>query len=249
MHVHSHIVASHLWYITQLNIAIFIGLLDRFVIQKHYQDSRTKSVDRLTSNGYELKYVHGKARKMWHLAYTLIKNPGVAELRRRERKHKKSASKLATLVTSKNSHISDFAFANELAINNEGFEMETIVKEPAVKNDGFEVEAIVNKLAIKNDDDIELETTIKEPAVENDGVCEVEAIVNKLAVKNDDDIDLEAAIKEPAVKNDDGCEVEAIVKEPTEKNDDSFEVEVIVNESAERNDDGSEVKENPWQHC
>ena len=146
----------------------YIGLLDRFVIQKHYQDSRTKSVDHLTSGDYELKYAYSKARKMWQLAYTLIKNPDLVELRRRERKHKKSADKLATSVTSKNSHISDFAFANELAINNEGFEMETIIKEPARKNDGFEVEAIVNKLTVKNDDDIELETTIKEPAVEND---------------------------------------------------------------------------------
>ena len=208
--------------------AIFIGLLDRFVIQKHYQDSRTKSVDRLTSGGYELKYVYGKARKMWHLAYTLIKNPELAELRRREKKHTKSADKVATSVTSKNSHISDFAFANELAINNESFEMETIVKEPARKNDSFEVEAIVNKLAVNNDDGIELEAAIKEPAV-----------------KNDDDIELEATIKEPAVKNDDDCEVEAIVKEPFEKNDDGFEVEIIVNEMAERNDDDSEVKENP----
>ena len=163
-------------------------MLDRLVIQKHYQDSRTKSVDRLTSDGYELKYVHGKARKMWHLAYTLIKNPDLTKLRRRERKHKKSASKYATPVTSKNSHISDFAFANELAINNGGFEVNVAINEHAVN-------------------DFEVETTFREPAERND---RVEAVVNKLAVKNDDSIEMEAIVKVPAEENGNGFEVEVI---------------------------------------
>ena len=156
-------------------------------IQKHYQDSRTKSVDRLTSDGYELKYVHGKARKMWHLAYTLIKNPDLAELRRRERKHKKSASKFATPVTSKNSHISDFAFANELAINNEDFEVNVAINEQAIN-------------------DFEVETVLREPAEKNDIGFGVAAVVNKQTVRNDNGIKFEAVVTEPGERNDDGFE-------------------------------------------
>ena len=167
-------------------------------------------VNRFTGAAYELKYLHGKARKMWYLAYTLIKNPGIAELRRRGIKNKKSASKLATPVTSKNSHISDFAITNELAINNDAFEMETIVKEPARKNDdAFEVKVIVNELAVKNEDVVELEATIKEPT---------------LAVKNDDGFEAEAVVKQLDEKNDNGFEVEIIVTEPVERNDGDFEV-------------------------
>ena len=166
-------------------------MLDRLVIQKHYQDSRTKSVDRLTSGGYELKYVHGKARKMWHLAYTLIKNPDLTKLRRNRRKHKKSTSKYATPVTSKNSHISDFAFANELAINNEGFEVNVAINEQAVN-------------------DFEVETTFRELAKRNDIGFGVAAVVNKQTVKNDDGIKMEAIVIEPAEENGNGFKVEVI---------------------------------------
>ena len=190
-------------YHSVIYFAIFIAMLDRLVIQKHYQDSRIKSVDRLTSGGYELKYVHGKARKMWHLAYTLIKNPDIAKLRRRGRKLKKSASKLATLVTSKNSHISDFAYANELAINNEGFEVNVAVNEQAVN-------------------DFEVETVFREPAERNDIGFGVEAVVNELAVKNDNGIELEATVIEPAAIGFE--EVTANVLAEINKLNDGFEV-------------------------
>ena len=145
-------------------IAIFTGMMDRFLIQKYYQDSRTRTVDRLTSDCYELRYLHGKARKMWYLAYTLINNPGLVELRRRGSTHGKSASKLAIPVTSKNSHISDFAITNELAM------------------DDFEVNTVVNKQTVNN---FEVETIVKEPAEKSDNDFEVEVIVNEQVERND----------------------------------------------------------------
>ena len=173
------IVCTYGALLSLIYMAIFTGMMDRFLIQKYYQDSRTRTADRLTSNCYELRYLHGKARKMWYLAYTLINNPGLVELRRRCKGRKKSASKLTIPVTSKNSHISDFAIANELAmddfemnavVNKQtviGFEMETV--EPDEKSDrGFKVEAVVNELAIQNENGIKVEAAVNIPAETNE---------------------------------------------------------------------------------
>lgn len=77
----------------------FIGILDRFTIQNHYGDTLTNIVHLFRNDEYELKPKHSKARKMWHLAYTLVSNPDLAELRRRD-KATASTDDLAAPITS-----------------------------------------------------------------------------------------------------------------------------------------------------
>lgn len=61
--------------INLLNLYTLLGLLDRFTYQKRYTVSNELSHNPVTI---------GKARKMWYLAYTLLRNPKLIELRKIE---------------------------------------------------------------------------------------------------------------------------------------------------------------------
>ena len=87
-----------------------IGILDRFTVQNYYQDTQINTVH---PDEYKLKPLKSKARKMWYLAYTLVRNPDLLELRRRLGTDSRTNS--IVQVISKNSDTTDFGIANELA--------------------------------------------------------------------------------------------------------------------------------------
>ena len=87
-----------------------IGILDRFTIQNYYQDTQINTVHPV--NEYKLKPLKSKARKMWYLAYTLVRNPDLLELRRRSSMDSK-ANNIIVQITSHNSDTTGFGIANE----------------------------------------------------------------------------------------------------------------------------------------
>ena len=88
-----------------------IGILDRFTIQNYYQDTQTNTDNPV--NEYKLKPIKSKARKMWYLAYTLVRNHDLVDLRRRSGMDSKANTSVQ--VTSKNGDTNTFGIANELA--------------------------------------------------------------------------------------------------------------------------------------
>ena len=92
----------------------FIGILDKFTIN-YYQDVKLDANVPLLSNddynGCRLKPTNNKTRKMWYLAYTLVRNRHLIELRRRGKGYKTSVSETDKPISSK---ISPFSIMNEL---------------------------------------------------------------------------------------------------------------------------------------
>ena len=94
-----------------------IGILDRFTIQNYYQDTQLINTVHPV-NEYKLKPLKSKARKMWYLAYTLVRNPDLLELRRRSSTDSK-ANTIIVQVTSHNSDTTGFGIANEFIITDD----------------------------------------------------------------------------------------------------------------------------------
>ena len=69
----------------------------------------------MTKNEFELKPIERKAKKMWYLVYTLVRNPDLLELRRRSRLDSKTTSSME--VKSNGGDTSVFGIVNELGEN------------------------------------------------------------------------------------------------------------------------------------
>ena len=74
-----------------------VGTLGRFIAKNYYQPIQINSIDITTSQDeFQLKFAttsNGRFRKLWHLAYTLVRNPNLKELRRRDKRECKSADR------------------------------------------------------------------------------------------------------------------------------------------------------------
>ena len=84
--------------------SLTVGLLGRFITQNYYQPVQINIVTPTSQDGFELKFETAKsnsrARKMWHLAYTLICNSNLTKLRRREKREHKTTTSGFTLELS-----------------------------------------------------------------------------------------------------------------------------------------------------
>ena len=81
-----------------LCILLAIGPLGRFISKNHYEPIQMNRVTSTSEEEFQLKFTttdhddRGKRmRRLWHLAYTLICNPNLKELRRRD-KHEYKAT-------------------------------------------------------------------------------------------------------------------------------------------------------------
>ena len=82
---------------TVVTWSLTVGALGRFITKNYYQPIQINRVTTTSEDDFQLKFTtstaDGRARKLWHLAYTLIHNPNLKELRRRDKQeHSTTAS-------------------------------------------------------------------------------------------------------------------------------------------------------------
>ena len=120
---------SRLYFITHvhLNLTIntnvvrtlssVVGTLGRFITKNYYQPIQINSIDITTSQDeFQLKFAttnNGRFRKLWHLAYTLVRNPNLKELRRRDKRESKTTDRHTQQFLSPVASYSIFDIVNE----------------------------------------------------------------------------------------------------------------------------------------